>query len=698
MKRFRELHGLRVQLAKKVILSALVYKHLAPNRSEKRWHPFKSGLKLKEESFTLPFPIVPHPECLHSGDKMAETSPPAQKPTSIVLGPFVGNITDSTVRIWLNVEVGDADKNVFVTLKHSKRGPKSEAARKALSQEAAKNNLDYIDIQTIPDPPVVQSGAIPCLRTDLGTGVVNFGNLEPNSEYAYQLWQDEAHSLPLDLHGLAPADLFFWTLPEDGYGRQLDFLLMSCHNPETKRTDGFNGFAVWRQILEIINEEQNANVRFAILAGDQIYADEIEAKALKETDARKRQELYLGIYKTFWDNIHYRKVLCRLPAVLMWDDHDITDGWGSREDSFVSRDSSEFQCEWKKLFETAKQLFGIMQASRNPDPLAKDFATGFDTCFKVGRAGFVIADLRSNRNVRQFHETCDGKKVWIGQVWLPAQLDAIKSWIAVNKKDLDTLFFVSSVVFSHGAPAVENYILRIWFWVIDFVNLAGRFHLWKKRLQWFNDKVGDLRDDINDSWGSPRNRKEADRALDFLFELENPPDGKNPLNVVILSGDIHTPGYSTIYSADPKHKKAVIPHIVATPVAYEPFSWIGEAIYRHLTKVVALGENNRYTSQVSHHFCYRNVVVVSLRNYQADESHLKVKYYLEGFPEPQVMLFDLNHGAHREAIKWPETAKPKKLLDRLLFWRKTQPAQPPCTSERVDTPIAPLDLPENPPT
>lgn len=202
------------------------------------------------------------------------------------------------------------------------------------------------------------------------------------------------HSIPLGLRGLDASDLYFWTLPEDGYGRQLDFLLMSCHHPETKKEDGFKGFAVWHQIPEIIKDEQNANVRFAILAGDQVYADDVEAKVLKERDAGKRQELYLGIYKKFWDNIDYRKVLCRVPAVLMWDDHDITDGWGSREDSYSAKDPEEFSDEWRNLFGTAKEMFRIMQASRNPDPLSKNFENGFDTCFKVGKAGFLVADLR----------------------------------------------------------------------------------------------------------------------------------------------------------------------------------------------------------------------------------------------------------------------------------------------------------------
>jgi hypothetical protein len=451
---------------------------------------------------------------------MTETSASSQEPTSIVLGPFVGNITHSSVRIWLNVEVGDADKNIFVTLKHLKRAPESEAAKKD----------GKVDIQTIPNPVVVQSGVIKCLRADLGTGIVDLGNLEPNSEYSYQLWEDEAHSIELNLNPptkkkrasqsndvLESRHLRFWTLPTDGYGRQLDFLLMSCHHPGTKEADGFGGFAVWNQIPEIIKVDQNANVRFAILAGDQIYADEVEAQVLAERDPQKRKQLYLSIYKKFWDNVEYRKVLCSVPAVLMWDDHDITDGWGSREDSYSAKDPYEFSDEWLDLFGTAKEMFRIMQASRNPDPLSKNFENGFDTCFTVGKAGFVVADLRSNRNVKKY------------RMWKCEQLEAIKTWVANNKQDLHTLFFVSSVVFSHGDPEIEGWILKIWFPVLNLFKKLERVRLLKRPVDFFNTQFGDLRDDINDSWGSPPNKEEADRVLDFLFDLENPPDEENLL-------------------------------------------------------------------------------------------------------------------------------------------------------------------------
>ena len=32
---------------------------------------------------------------------------------------------------------------------------------------------------------------------------------------------------------------------------------------------------------------------------------------------------------------------------------------------------------------------------------------------------------------------------------------------------------------------------------------------------------------------------------------------------------------------------------------------------------------------------------------------LKVKYYLEDYPEPQIVMFDLINGSHVEAIDWP---------------------------------------------
>ncbi len=538
---------------------------------------------------------------------------------SHLLGPFIGNVTASGATIWLQIPnlVKGETRTVFVTL-----------------HEGAVN------------APAAPAGVIIATYDALNVGIVRFNALKPDTIYFYQLWTDAEYKAALDTNGLLESDLHFRTLPIGGFNDQLDFLVMSCHDPEASTNDGADGFAVWARIPDIINE--NRNVRFAILAGDQIYADDVEAALLNEQDLRKRQELYLGVYQKFWDNIYYRKVLCSLPAVLMWDDHEITDGWGSRVDSFRKDKPTVFKDDWLRLFEAAQSTFKQMQDARNPEPLPQSAANrSFDFCFKIGRAGFAVPDLRSNRNVK------------LPQIMSQAQLDAIRAWVSDNKNNLDVLFFISTVVFSHDAPQVTGFILNIWFVVLSFVGWLKKLQLLNKFRGFFDRNIGDLRDDINDSWSAGVNRLETDRVLDFLFELQNPPDPAEALNVVILSGDIHTPGYSTIYSADPGHQaKAILPHIVASPVASSPLNWLGEAIFRHLTTTVELGDKGMYSAQISHHFCHRNVVVVSFRKFagarvEEPEVHLKVKYYLEHFPEPQIMLFDLNRSSHRENIGWP---------------------------------------------
>ena len=180
--------------------------------------------------------------------------------------------------------------------------------------------------------------------------------------------------------------------------------------------------------------------------------------------------------------------------------------------------------------------------------------------------------------------------------------------------------------------------------------LAQKFE-WGKSLQRsFRESLDDIRDDIGDAWGAPENNAQADLILDFLFEVQN--DKEYPLPVVILSGDIHTSGYANVYSSNAEHaKRASIPHITSSSVAYVPFNWITEAVYRHATKTVRLGGKECYSSQASHHFCNRSVAVLSIRPTAAGHQ-LKVKYYLEDYPEPQILLFDLDRASHRENVTW----------------------------------------------
>jgi hypothetical protein len=540
-----------------------------------------------------------------------ETSRISANPTEsgarpALLGPFLGYVTPNSIKIWLHLE-GGADE-VHVT----------------------------VHAGTI-DAPVAASGALTLHKERLWTDCVTIGGLTPDTRYFYRLWTNAACSIPLDLQGLTHQELYFRTL-SDNDDSQIDFLIMSCHNPTVAREDGFDGHAVWADIPQIIAGESNRNVRFALLVGDQVYADDWQERVIAANTDDERLRLYLDVYRTFWSHIHYRRVLCALPAMMMWDDHDITDGWGSTVESFLPG-QAEFKPEWQKLFNAASTAFATMQASRNPDPLSNARGAGFDCCFRIGKWGFVLLDLRTNRSLLR------------NRLMTPEQASRIRAWIEANKQEMQAVFVVSPVVFSHGTPVLDDVAVKLWPLVMRGVDWLASFTKWGKSMRAnFNKTLGDIRDDIRDSWGADENAAQADMILDYLFGLQNESD--HPVSVVILSGDIHTSGYANVYSSDPSHaKRSSIPHITSSSVAYVPFNWLMEAIYRHASKTVALGKKGIYSSQISHHFCSRSVAVLSIRP-TASGHQFKVKYYLEGYPEPQILLFDLDRVSHRENIAW----------------------------------------------
>lgn len=552
---------------------------------------------------------------------MDETSSPFPSvdgtPQTSLLGPFLGHVTPTTIRIWLHLQ---GEPAILWVTAHPGNPATEPVASAKLTFAAAM----------------------------LFTDCVMLSGLIPDSHYYYRFWTNAACSLPFPIEGLTDDDLHFLTLSEDP-DSQIDFIVMSCHNPTVSAQDGFDGHAVWADLPQIISRHSNRNVRFALLVGDQVYADDWQDRVLAEPTAQGRLALYLEVYRRFWSNIYYRRVLCRLPAVMMWDDHDITDGWGSEEKSFEG-DTSNFKPQWQGLFDAAFEAFSVMQASRNPPMLADNARDGLDCAFRIGPWGFLLLDLRTNRNVRR------------RQLLTEEQTARIRAWVEANRQGMRAMFVVSPVVFSHGSPLLEDLTVKLWPFVLRSVDWLAARTRWGKGLHTrFMKSVGDIRDDIRDSWSSPENAAQADSILEYLFNLQNAE--ADPVASVIISGDIHTSGYANIYSSDPAHEtRPTIPHITSSSVSYTPFNWLLEAIYRHASKTVELGKKKLFSSQVSHHFTSRSVAVLSLRPMKvAGDFQLKVKYYLEGYPEPQTLIFDLEQTSHREDIAW---AAQDKLFSR----------------------------------
>jgi hypothetical protein len=149
----------------------------------------------------------------------------------VMLGPFLGHTTTNTVKVWLHLE--------------------SEV-------EAIYVTVNLADLSG----PLTTKRSLHFRKENLWTDCVSLNGLAPDTWYIYQLWTDAACSAPLDLQGLEYSELRFRTLPDDR-NAQIDFLLMSCHNPTVSKADGFDGYAVWADIPQLISAESNKNVQAA---------------------------------------------------------------------------------------------------------------------------------------------------------------------------------------------------------------------------------------------------------------------------------------------------------------------------------------------------------------------------------------------------------------------------------------------------
>lgn len=645
---------------------------------------------------------------------MAIASEVRMSSTSI-LGPFIGHTTDSSTKIWL-------------------RNTESSSAYIHLYKDNVSVNSKPVEIQFN--------------KENLWSGVAAFDNLSPDTTYTYQIFSDSESTKKVSLEGLTEVDLVVTTMPRDfDWNRyRYDFLLLSCNNPDQSADPkkGRDGYEVWKAIPSILKahegDNREARVLFALMGGDQVYADDWRKRLLESTSTEEKIKIYLEVYEHYWSDSRYKKVLCKLPAYLMWDDHDIMDGWGSETASFIHKSETEvtthFKPEWKDMFVAAKRAFKFYQAARNPSALSSsnDLAEEtFDVGFKIGPLGFILADLRSNRN-------------WQAKVfWTDNQINAVEKWIQENRKDIEVLFFLTPVVVAHGSPLIEEGLVRNWDLVMKFFKnaresqtsvtpkgvllwkilfavlvltppvalIAGIFFdtewlqllslatiaflLWlmirsvrkikredllkqielikngqeaKSWLGWalhfvglflptdivdaFDNKAGDLSDDIRDSWGAEGNESSTERLLQLLFDLQNDTQEVTRVHVAILSGDIHAGGYSNIYSSRYNHKiRPVIPHIVSSPVGYSPFPWFAEAFYRKFSiGSVNLGNSGSYYAQNSHYFTERNIAICSTRRSDSNNLILKAKFYVEGFSEPQTTIFDLEKTSHQENISW----------------------------------------------
>jgi phosphodiesterase/alkaline phosphatase D-like protein len=432
-------------------------------------------------------------------------------------------------------------------------------------------------------------------------------DLPPSSALKYRIVAGSQNSPLPDSADLLKVDSGktsqFRLLPSD---RPLRIALVSCN--KIMYASDERQHILWRSLKEQVDE---GNVDMIIHAGDQIYADHI--REFVKSDPSKRSwkpqnqraveyiaRRYREFYMKIWGAKETSAVLASCPSVMIWDDHDVYDGWGSHDD-----DDTDLA---QTIFQGADRAFHEFQACTNPPLL--DPQDSYACGFVFNGIGVLVLDTRKNRSYKN------------NRVMGEAQLFAVEKWLdSVKDKALKYLYVVSSIPFVH-------------------VNIGGILSLLE-----FTPWTEEITDDIRDCWVSKGNRLECRRILNRLFTFWK---ASPHTQVTVLGGDIHVSSLAKIESKLSLHqvKDRGIPRfyqIVSSGIGHTPPKGIKGFLLKKASGFkVGLVQNEDIEGELiklasvpgdPHLLDQRNYAIIKVENKDGDNwdpyGNLQVEYFAD---------------------------------------------------------------------
>ncbi len=399
------------------------------------------------------------------------------------------------------------------------------------------------------------------------------------SAFGWTIWR-YAFALPRRAGGARYAlDDRSWTVQTDVSAEALRIAYTACNGQEHDDllNPGPTRNTMWGRLAA-----QHRQTPFTLLlqGGDQLYADDVwqchdelrrwhhepdETRLTRELSdeayAAVRQ-FYWSRYIALWAQADLQPLLAEVPSLMMWDDHDIFDGWGSH----AARAQA---CPvWRAVYTAAREAFALFQlGARAEEPPAicdPRAAPGFGWCCRYGDIAVVAPDLRSERTP----ERVMGERGW-------AQVTAWPSELA----DCRHVFVMSSV------PA-----------------LGPRFS-WAERFLRVLPGAQSYEDDLRDQWQSRAHREEWRRFLETCLALE----AAGP-QVTLLSGEIHLATRAAMPG-----RTQTLHQLVASGIAHPaPPAWYA----RILGGLASVGENPVAGHRITlHPLPGRDRIYTAQRNY-----------------------------------------------------------------------------------
>jgi hypothetical protein len=342
-------------------------------------------------------------------------------------------------------------------------------------------------------------------------------DLEPGREYR------------VALNGELPAGLnsSFRTKTEDP--RQVRFAAFSCDKITVANHD-----EMWKKLYK---EHQDQPVDVFLHLGDQVYADEAYKRgaafvkqrglsACKTDEGREALlELYREIYRSTWSNEWTRKVLAVGSHLMIWDDHELVNDWGTPDNH---RDKGPNNAAYF-LGNIARQVYYEYQRSLfdASDPADLTTQSADAHCHVYGSVGVLFLDLRGGRS---FHHRPGYEASFLGA----------DQWTVI-----------------HGALA-NNGALR----ACQILVLASSIPL-SYSTAIMSCCIGATMPCIRDKMGFGLNRPEQTALFEHLQRWKDNLDGRQ---ILALAGDMHAYCEGEVLRGGER----LLTQVITSPIANKP--------------------------------------------------------------------------------------------------------------------------------
>lgn len=305
--------------------------------------------------------------------------------------------------------------------------------------------------------------------------------------------------------------------PSPGQSAGLTLGFGSCHRPFRETADGRIELTESAGIYPAMRDDlEAADADLIVLAGDQVYSDELAPISVRGTVAGSTEHVpafeealavYREVSRGYMGQSGYRSLRQRFPTLCIWDDHDIFTNWGSR----LAKSPLD-----TRLFEAATRAYCEYQHARNPGGMRT--APPFHYTLQWGDIGILILDVRGARDYER------------GQLLGSEQWDFVRTYLR-ETVDVQTLFIVSSLPIAH---------------VSRWMTYA------------FDRLPGHGGDQVRDRWSAAAFADERDALLDELFTWQRKDELRQ---VVVLSGDVHA---ASAFSITDRNGRGVIQQITCS--------------------------------------------------------------------------------------------------------------------------------------